>query len=93
MRTVEDNISDLLEKVEQLATELEYSLERVWIPVTERLPEICEEVLATDKTDIFCAWIDSNGEWASASFDYDKNFPVTHWMPLPKLPKTYKKRK
>ena len=53
-----------------------------WIPVTERLPEQWQNVLAF-RTDgkIRFDFIGSMGMWHE---DYNYlNYPVTHWMPLP----------
>ena len=83
MRTVEENLSDLLEKVKQLATELEASLERLWIPVTERLPEKDGNYLVTsytyDKSKVYVTtrlFID--GEWVFCGKD------IVAWVELPK---------
>ena len=58
----------------------------IWIPVTERLPEIDEEVLVVAVNDF-----DADEKWVSISWlDKDNQWPyaiVTHWMPLPKPPK------
>lgn len=86
MRTVEDNLSDLLEKVEQLATELEYSLERVWIPVTERLPEKTGWYLCTLSGHLaqtivdMCRFETVDGGFWSGCIEYN----VVAWMELPK---------
>jgi hypothetical protein len=57
-----------------------------WIPVTERLPERWQNVLAF-RTDgkIRFDFIGSMGVWYE---DYNYlNYPVTHWIPLPEAPK------
>lgn len=84
MKTVEDNLSDLLEKVKQLATELEASLERVWIPVTERLPEeegwyLVTRMWANEKTPKIVTewWFADTKNWATMG-------KVLAWMELPK---------
>ena len=57
-----------------------------WIPVTERLPEECKEVLAYRFTG--CE-VDSCVSHKKAYWSYDpvSDYPVTHWMPLPTPPK------
>jgi hypothetical protein len=57
-----------------------------WIPVTERLPEECKEVLAYRLTG--CE-VDSCVSHQKAYWSYDtvSDYPVTHWMPLPEPPK------
>ena len=61
-----------------------------WIPVTERLPEICEYVLCTCRAgivDVFKYVNGINGPWYKDSRHvYMKGF-VTHWQPLPEPPK------
>src|SRR5690606_4118223 len=44
--------------------------ERQWIPVTERLPEGKEVVLAADSGEVHKAWL-SNGRWLGDNLDYD----------------------
>ena len=57
--------------------------EQKWIPVTERLPERGQEVIAYSGNILsptvfaYCFW----------SKDYDTWVHVTHWMPLPEPPK------
>ena len=57
-----------------------------WIPVTERLPDECKEVLAYRFTG--CE-VDSCVSHQKAYWSYDpvSDYPVTHWMPLPEPPK------
>lgn len=57
-----------------------------WIPVTERLPELGEEVLVcllgSSLPEV--AWLNVyDGEWTAYSTVLGD---VTHWMPLPPLP-------
>ena len=58
------------------------ALEQRWIPVSERLPERDDEVLATDGVDMFVAWY-SIQEWKSFDSNYDRYTPIVAWMPLP----------
>ena len=63
-----------------------------WIPVTERLPEIEEDVLIaatvhTKKGDVRAVtgdFINTAGQWNGASCSW--RYEVTHWMPLPTPP-------
>lgn len=64
--------------------------ERRWIPVTERLPEQGERVLATDGGFVGELYINSLGQWQR----YNVNqcsllmaLDILWWMPLPEPPK------
>ena len=58
---------------------LEY--ERKWIPVTEMLPDKHENVLVySTKVGRGIDFITNDGNWYTIP-------KVTHWMPLPELPK------
>ena len=50
-----------------------------WISVDDRLPDVGNIVLIYSETDGVC--LDS---YSDDTFDY---FDVTHWMPIPRLPK------
>ena len=50
-----------------------------WIPVTERLPEKDQTVLAYCAEDNFC--------YISRMHQSFEDYDVTHWIPLPKMPK------
>lgn len=63
-----------------------------WIPVTERLPNIFEGVLAycPKRRNTYLLYLNARGEWhffdktvSGALLDED----VTHWVPLPTPPK------
>lgn len=57
-----------------------------WISVTERLPEVAQEVIVSTEFEGVCAGIlDSYGEWFAPCSEY-KLTRVTHWMPLPAAP-------
>lgn len=64
-----------------------------WVPVSERLPDEGEYVWCAGKHDLqvtskfsagrFCGYVESIESW-----EYDLTDKVTHWMPLPPLPKS-----
>ena len=57
-----------------------------WIPVSERLPETDDEVLATDGIDMFVAWYsrqDMWQGWISSDNNFERNTPIEAWMSLP----------
>lgn len=62
-----------------------------WIPVAERLPETCVAVLARCfyhgkwRTLVCHTSKRNDGEWYTN--EIGQWVPVTHWMPLPELPK------
>ena len=59
---------------------------REWVPVSERLPNIAQEVIVHAQFDGVCAGVlDSYGEWFAPSSDY-KLTRVNSWMPLPAAP-------
>lgn len=54
-----------------------------WIPVSERLPNIAQEVIVHSEFDGVCAGVlDSYGEWFAPCSEY-KLIRVTSWMPMP----------
>ena len=58
-----------------------------WIPVSEKIPETNDDVLATDGVDMFVAWYsrkDMWQGWSSSDNNFDRDTPITAWMPLPK---------
>lgn len=60
-----------------------------WVPVTERLPEIWQDVLTLSnygKMSVDCVLAD--GSWCSSWIcRSDSGRKITHWMPLPEAPK------
>lgn len=58
-----------------------------WIPVTERLPENGEMVLCNTSYFVeVLQWDERAGVWCGIHRGYPKSY-VTHWMPLPEMPK------
>ena len=58
-----------------------------WIPVTERLPKGGEIVLCNTKYFLeVLQWDERADMWVDQYRSYRKNY-VTHWMPLPEMPK------
>ena len=81
------SLLSLIETNEARIAELE--AERRWIPVSERLPEVNEDVFTlvydtNDGSTSVCALKHhGDGVW----FIWDKGYyVVTHWMPMPKPP-------
>ena len=61
-----------------------------WIPVSERLPTDSKAVLvyAPRNRNIFECFHRSDGYWEIASYTFGiLHDDVTHWMPLPEMPK------
>ena len=64
-----------------------------WIKCSDRMPEHNESVLVVINedgyTDVCVGETNKSGNWMiSGEFWYEKSDPaITHWMPLPKLPK------
>lgn len=62
-----------------------------WIPVTERLPEFRTPVLIVlrRQNDVFArvGWLHEDGLWSVPTTKKWLSDAVTHWMPLPELPK------
>lgn len=55
-----------------------------WIPCSERLPVIDEEVLVYMYGVPYIAWLDSNGEWNTETFTLrEEEEAPTEWLPLP----------
>jgi len=59
-----------------------------WIPVTDSLPPIGKRVLACSWMSVsyFVAYVSPLGGWCLA-FGDSPILNITHWMPLPELPK------
>ena len=70
-----------------MGVRLDFHCRPMWIPVTERLPETNDDVLATDGVDMFVAWYARNSMWQgwmSSDNNFERNTPIDAWMPLPK---------
>ncbi len=67
-----------------------------WISIDERLPEIDENVILYDGTEVFCGTHHKNNMKESyfgnqccdgVCYGWYEKDPITHWMPLPEVPK------
>ena len=83
IQQLERQIGELTEKVAQLE-----AAQPKWISVEERLPDEPGEVLACVYGRICIAWYSNRCfETPSGMVFYAAENAVTHWMPLPQLPK------
>ena len=57
-----------------------------WIPVSERLPEAYEKVIALAKDCMNVDWVLPKELREVGKGAFARLYNVTHWMPLPKLP-------
>lgn len=63
-----------------------------WISVDDELPPIRQGVIAYNGVTNRIAWVLEDGSWiADTHKEWERNcfkqYPVTHWMPLPAPPK------
>lgn len=57
-----------------------------WIPISERLPSVAQEVIVNSEFDgVTAGFLDSYGEWYAPNSDY-KLTRVVAWQPLPAAP-------
>lgn len=85
------DVIELLGELDSLKSYIaELEAAQRWIPVSERLPEDTERMLTIvcdafeDTTAISILQHYGDGDW----FSWDSGrYVVTHWMPLPELPK------
>lgn len=78
----------VVQELEELIHEIQ-SLEPVWIPVTERLPEFGTDVLVLSRSFHYDAYRTRSENWLiNSTFHSEEAIAndVTHWMPLPLAP-------
>ena len=82
-KTLWHQAADAIEELENRLNLWRQDKIRRWIPVTERLPEKYDRVLVFSKATRMGRSIDfinADGNWYTTP-------KVTHWMPIPELPK------
>jgi hypothetical protein len=87
----DENLSVILEAKEEILSLIE---KQRWIPVSQELPEVGDEVLGwqtwvpdTDWTQgVFLCQCRENGEWRTEDYDLLPN--ITHWQEAPQGPET-----
>lgn len=79
-----DRKEQLVDAIEELFA-TENNVGSKWIPVSERLPKPFEDILAYDSTAkrVVHVYMTRRKEWVGFVIRNE----VTHWMPLPELPK------
>ena len=87
LRQKVEEIHKLLEENESLSATMQ------WVSVTERLPEINQQVLVlgTNPNIVTTGYIHKYGHWIWSSLNgsthkADHIYKITHWMPLPEPP-------
>lgn len=60
---------------------------RRWIPCSERLPDMHDEVLVTARGEVSIAWLYVDGKWRSNDMPQPMFRDIIAWMPLPEPPK------
>ena len=53
-----------------------------WIPVTERLPNIREDVLISYYDEVMAGWLNDDGTWFAEGFGRLNMNDIVAWMPL-----------
>jgi hypothetical protein len=76
----------------RLTAELAELRERTrWIPVSERLPDHKQSVLAVADREVTNTYYDVNfRKWSQSKYYWFPEGEVTHWMPLPEPPEEIK---
>ena len=86
LKSISDHIGDALELLK----------EQRWIPITDRLPKDKETVLLSDGYDVCYGYMTTKRDFvlvdeALSKDNYliksKKHWGISHWMPLPKIPK------
>ena len=54
-----------------------------WIPCSERLPDMHDEVLVTARGEVSIAWLYVDGKWRSNDMPQPMFKDIIAWMPLP----------
>jgi hypothetical protein len=91
-KTIEDYKSeiDLLRTYNKVLLEKLLQLESTqpkWISVEDELPPVGKKVLACANNVRLIAFIDCEDVWHRDTITYRLPGEVTHWMPMPKVPK------
>lgn len=75
--------ADAIEELSNIQIAPEKIIQTMWIPVTERLPDVWKHVITFDEDD------GVRVNWRSGdNVSWYMGYHVTHWMPLPQPPES-----
>lgn len=77
-----DAYSEVADMVEEMPT-IEERKTGKWIPCSERLPDMHDEVLVTARGEVSIAWLYVDGKWRSNDMPQPMLRDIIAWMPLP----------
>ena len=72
-----------IQKVIETISELEEKPEPHWIPVTDVLPNIREDVLVSYYDEVMVGWLIDDSTWFADGFGRLNINDIVAWMPLP----------
>ena len=78
-----------LQEFEEKAIDTVLNAIPYWIPVTDGLPNIREDVLVSYYDEVMVGWLNDDSIWFAEGFGRLNMNDIVAWMPLPKPYKEY----